>query len=811
MNDVSNILYIIYVILTFIFFINIAQAKISLSHCEDGTRVVSLEDKSNITFACIECPEGQYTSYNSKKIILQCDKCPSGSSSYKNDIIINNFLSEDLSKKHSFSSFCSIQNDLCPKWKQDYFSIRVNYTKSLSYKSYFTIKQYFMNDGELIIQYMNYNGAIDRVFNIYINQNLVFIDDTNNNILKTKYFNVKKGENIFMFEYLVNEEIKQKNINDDSFLEIFEIKMKNAEISALNCEKYDSIEKMSKNLLNNCEFDVTKCNANNDYCTYRFYSEIKNDYCLKQLDSFYQEIEYQKIANASCKELSNPPNQNSSCGYCSYGQYVFFNDENKTNKTCYYCQNNKYNSKEVNEDSSCDETCEIENNNKQLIKILYVNSFVNPNYFNINNINITQPLGYAIINYEKFNEKANTIIYIEIDSKNTMKLAEPINSVINSNIYSFSIPLLYGVHSLRIKGSNLKLNNIAIEGSENGGNYKCVDKMNIKEETKCDNSNEHFSNYQNKCLNCSLGTIIDKNKQCELYKHITNHKYAFDNNDLIKNMFSNSYELVYEKVKYYLNLNPKNPLIYKKAANSNNDDDIDIIGKEFDYLKIIKGVSERGMILSYVSEENKLFFYIKCNTNTTEDMKTNMQLKNITKGNNDINYYFFVVESNASCPYCVTSEVDVIDNDNVKCVSGHRKAKVNIRNDSLCVIKYYDTKEKLILMNETKILLNKNSSDDEEQMIINNYEIDEDIPVQYENETDEVIYNNEINVECEDKEKTKALLIVSIVLICFVFVVVVGLGGVLAWKILDNKKKAQKEVRNTKYRMSELSVITNEN
>lgn len=81
-----------------------------------------------------------------------------------------------------------------------------------------------MNEGELVIKYMNYNGAIDRVFNIYINQSLVFTDDTNNNVLKTKYFNVKKGENIFMFEYLVNEEMKQKNINDDSFLEIFEIK-----------------------------------------------------------------------------------------------------------------------------------------------------------------------------------------------------------------------------------------------------------------------------------------------------------------------------------------------------------------------------------------------------------------------------------------------------------------------------------------------------------------------------------------------------------------------------------------------------------
>ena len=810
MNKVSNILYVIYLLLIFIFLIKFVKTKINLGHCEKGTRVAVLEDKSKISFACIDCPEGQYTSYNSKKLALQCEKCRSGSSSYGHDILINNFLSEDLSEKYSFSSFCSIQNDLCPKWKQDYFSIRVNYTKSLSYKSYFTIKQYFIDDGELAIKYINYNGAIDRVFNIYINQNLVFIDDTDNNVLKTKYFNVKKGENIFMFEYLVNEEMKQKNINDDSFLEIFEIKMKNAETSALDCEKYDSIEKMSKNLLNNCEYDVSKCNAKSDYCTYRFYSEIKSEFCVKQLDSFYQEIEYQKIANASCQELSNLTNQNASCEYCTYGQYVFYNDENKTNKTCNYCQNNNYNSKEVNDDTSCKEICEIENNNKNLLKLLFVNNFEIPNYYNFNSINITQPLGYAIINYEKFDEKTNTTIYVEIDSNNILKLIEPKSIIINSNIYSFSIPLTYGIHSLRIKGNNLKLNRIAIEGSEKGGNYKCVEKANIKEETQCKNDTEHFSQYQNKCLNCTLGTIIDKNKQCKLYKQIINDKYVFDNSELIKNIFSNNYELINEKVKYYLNINPKNPLIYRKDTNSNNDDEIDIIGKELEYIKIVKGIRERGMILSFVSEKNKIFFYIKCNTNITEDLKANIYLKNNTKGNNNINYYFFVIKSITSCPFCVTSEIDIDDNNDKKCVKGLKKANVNIRNDSLCIIKYYDTEEELILLNRTDILLDKNSSDEEEQMIINNFEIDENIPVKYENETDEVIYNNEIDIQCQDEEKIKALTIVIVVSICFVLFVALGLGGVLIWKILDNKKKEQKEVKNTKLRMSELSVITND-
>ena len=100
--------------------------------------------------------------------------------------------------------------------------------------------------------------------------------------------------NIFNFEYSVNEEmkIKNKNINNnESFIEIFEIQFKNAEISALNCDKYSSIDKLSYNILDECEYDVSKCKED-DNCTFRFYSEIKKDYCIKQLDSFYQEVEY---------------------------------------------------------------------------------------------------------------------------------------------------------------------------------------------------------------------------------------------------------------------------------------------------------------------------------------------------------------------------------------------------------------------------------------------------------------------------------------------------------------------------------------
>lgn len=146
-------------LLTFIF--QIIQSQQKISHCQNGNRTVLLGSNQNLQLKCIECQEGEYTYYNENNKNLECRNCDSGLSNYKNDIVINNFLSQDLLFRYSFISSCSLKSDLCPKWKQDYFSIKVNYIQSLSYISFFILDQYFMNDGELIIKYINYNGGID--------------------------------------------------------------------------------------------------------------------------------------------------------------------------------------------------------------------------------------------------------------------------------------------------------------------------------------------------------------------------------------------------------------------------------------------------------------------------------------------------------------------------------------------------------------------------------------------------------------------------------------------------------------------------
>ena len=529
----------------------------------------------------------------------------------------------------------------------------------------------------------------------------------------------------------------------------------------------------------------------------------------EQLNSYYQEINYEKITNAKCFELLNPPSQNILCKHCSYGQYTnVFEDKNIS---CEYCQKNKYNSKEINDELFCEEICDIEN--KQLIKILYINYFENPSNFNLERIEIVQPIGYIIINYEKFNEKGDTIFFIEINSKYTIKLINPNINEINTDYYSFYIPLTFGEHSLKIRGSNLKLIKIIIKGSSEGGNYKCINKINIKEEIKCENNNNYYSSLQNKCLNCPLGTIIDKNKKCKIYNQIINDKYTLDNNDINLILFSNNYELDIQDIKYYLNINPKNPIIYMKNNTpnlddeNNNKDNIQIIGKELKNIKIVRGKKERGIILSFISGKSNSYIYIKCNPYNTQMYLKNIHYKN-AEDNIILANFFFVIESNQSCPYCLTTEINIEDNINSKCKNGKKKANIIIKNNSLCVIKPFIEEEKLRLKNIANILLDNSTQDSEEKMILKSFEINEKIPIKYWKDIDEIIIDSEKEIKCE--EDNHKLFIAIIILIFFIILIIIGLVGVAIWKFIDNRKNCIPEI-NKREKVTELSVISDNN
>lgn len=775
-------------IFLFFLFLSFIYSEIQFNSCENNKRKIIFENGIIKEFSCIFCPVGQYTTYYEKNEFYNCSECESGSSNYGQDIIINSFSKKKLSRYYFTSSSKCTDNDICPEWKINPLSLRVDYTKDINKsESVFSIKQYYMNDGELIVKYINYNGGIDKYFNIYINNNLLYKDDSEHSIIKTKVFNIYKGENTIKFEYIFdnNLSLKSNSYDDDSYLEIFEIQMIKAETSSLDCAKYDSLDELKYSILNNCDYYVNKC-SNDIYCTFRFYTEQKSEYC--DLEGS-QNISYSKINDAICQELIDPPDIEVECEHCTYGQHLLKNGEEQTK--CVNCEENLYNSKIINDEETCLETCDIEN--KLLNKILYINHFEDPSQLILSKINIIINLGYIEVKYEKFNEKENTNIFVEINDINrnevkTIELIDPEEENFDSDDYKFNIPIQKGEFDIQIKGKNLKLKKVSIKGSESGGNYKCVDQLNIDDEEICENEDEHYSSVKGNCTKCTEGSIIDKNKECIFINQFIDNKFILDNNLLNRKILSSTYLLSSEDKNFFLNFNPSFPLIYYTDINK----DSFIIGKELYKVKLVKGIENRGIILSFSSKDNNKEFksniFIKCNKTISEEEK--VILNNYVKEDN-IEYYFFTLNSNDSCPYCLNSEINYIDNDS-KCIYKKKLVEIKIKDGASCVIKSFDNSTNSKLINNSSILLNINSSEKEDKLLISNYFISENIPINYENEDDEINTLFQKNITCEYKRKnimemgTGVIVLIIIAGVLGLFII-----GVIIWKIISSCKKKE--------------------
>ena len=790
--------------------VSFIHSEIEYYHCENGKRKIKFEDETIKEYPCITCTEGQYTAYNNESSPFKCENCTEGVSNYGPNIIIDSFSKKILSRyNYNSSSECIYNgnnNEICPEWKINPLFLRVDYKETiLNLKTYFTINQFYMDDGELIIKYINYNGGIDKYFNIYINNKLVYKDDSDHSIIKVKTFYINKGRNVFKFEYFVDGNLSSKGhkYDDDSYLEIFEIQMNNAEVSSLDCQKYDPLQSLKETIHNNCEYYIENC-SNDDICTFRFYNENRVEFCNYLEGS--QTIEYNKIPNGVCNEIFPPTNNEIDCEHCTFGQYLKKGDKESN---CVYCKDNNYNNELIHDEESCDKVCDITfNNNKQLNKILYITSFEDHSEYSINEININVIIGYIEVNYVKFNEKENCHIFIEINKLNgdINKTIELINPDENNNLldyYLFNIPIPKGEYNIKIKGKNLKLNKISIIGSEKGGNYKCVDKLNIEDET-CPNEDEHYFPIQN-CSKCINGSIIDQNKECIFIEQFIDNKFILENTLLYNKILLSSFEYLSEKEEYFFNFNPTYPLIYYINKNDSN---TVVIGKELYKIRLVKGIYNRGIILSYLSVDNNLNYitnvFLKCNTtNKTEENK--ILLNDIVMDNDKI-YYFFIFQTNYTCPYCLNSEITYKE-DSSKCVDNKELVNVTIKEDSLCVIKSYVNSTDSKLINDSNILLNINSTEEEDQLLYNNYHINESIPISYEKDDDEINTAYQKNITCEYKRRSilemgTGIFILMIIACAFGVILL----GVIIWKIIDNSKKKHTKERNES--LTELSIMT---
>ena len=409
-------------------------------------------------------------------------------------------------------------------------------------------------------------------------------------------------------------------------------------------------------------------------------------------------------------------------------------------------------------------------------------------------------IGYIEVNYEKFNLREDVSIFVEITEKekNTVKTYQLINPDKNKEIadgnFNFLLPLKEGKYSVQIKGKNLKMKEIKIINNAKGGNYKCTDKLSIIPENTCPDG-EYYSSNIKSCTHCPDSLNYIENSNCAFSEVIINNNFKLDNSELFKGKLFHTQNKISQEnnVEYYLFLNPNYPLIYEITQNQNSKT-IEIIGDEFKRMKIIKGNKNRGIIISYLhndyNDENKNYttnIYINCNKAISDSQETLKLLKNIT--NEDMNYYYFYVESSSVCPICLKSEVT--EDKSGQCPNDEYELyTAKSKDDAECVIKPFKSESSLELNipDNSNLILYHDSALEEDIDLIQNYQITENIPVIYGNEGDDIVTEKYRYNYCSKDVKDESLAGGYIALIVIACLLVIAVIGFIVWKYVLNHK-----------------------
>ena len=786
--------YLKYLIITI--FIMFSKSEIEYSTCIDNKRTITLENGTSLTFDCTKCQENEYAFYSLENRKLECSHCPENSYSYSNsgDIVIDTFSKKFLKRYSlSFNTICdSDDKNLCPKWENYILSLKVeNIKENVDSKSILKLNEYYYMDGKFIIKYLNYNGDFNKYVHIYINKILVYKDDTRHSKIKTIEFEIKQGYNEIEIIYVIDKNLSSKDHDDiESFFEIYEIRMEKADTVSFECQRFDPIDSLKNSLMNNCDYFINKCSSN-EICTFRFYSENSEGNNIK---GGKQIVSYNKIEGGICEELIKPSKIEIEANQCSYGQFRKLKENSENIYTCDNCLENKYNDKLVNYEFSCEKVCDT--TTKVLKKIYHVNNFVDQSEYSLNLV-MNEIIGYIEVNYEKYNLKEDAIIFVEkakeAGETNTYQLINPnIQTDISSENFLFKIPFVKGQYKFNIKGKNMKLKEIKVINGEVGGNYQCVNKLIPEEQVLC-KENEYYSSNKKICDECPYGTFIKDNSQCIFTQQIISNKFILENSLLLQNDILYDQKIIKEENNYHLFLNPSFPLIYLTKSDGTSQ----IIGNEFSRVKLIRGINDRGIILSYTHKDNDLnyttYIYLKCH-------QSEEKLEFIKEEENESGkYFYFIVQSNLSCPYCLESEIEEGKTDG-KCINNKELINIIPKKSSVCVIKSFDnsTSSNITINENDNMLLFYNSSNTEDQNLINNFKIIEQIPLFNEKDSDKIVTETQRYKECknEDENGEDSLGAGYIVLIVVGSFIVVAVIGFIIVRMIKKKKEADDDCKN---------------
>ena len=229
-------------------------------------------------------------------------------------------------------------------------------------------------------------------------------------------------------------------------------------------------------------------------------------------------------------------------------------------------------------------------------------------------------------------------------------------------------------------------------------------------------------------------------------------------------------------------------------------------------MKIVRGINNRGVIISYIHfnyEEEKrnytTYIYIKCKKSISDSEET-LKLVNRTDTEN-MTYYYFIAESDTVCPICLKSEV--IEVKTGQCPKDEYELYTNnVKETSECVIKPLKeiTTSELIIKDNSNFLLFSNSALEDDINLINNYQIDENIPITYETEGDNLVtikyrYNYCEKKDDDDDGSLGGGYIALIVIACLLVVVAIVF---ILWKFVLNRKMNDSELIKDKSREMKL-------
>ena len=630
-------LYFLYLILNQIYVIYSLKDFQKFSNCINNKRTVEYKIKEqNISkkteINCGDCNEGFYLYYDYKLNKTICKECPINKTNKGKNLLFN-FWTEELIKQYSIMNKGWILNN--------------NHLKSIVQKekneTIFLMNLFFENEGEIIINLsLNYINNYSYLL-IYINDIEVF--STNNeqiNILKevnfNKIFNVNKGENILK----IIHKFEFNDYSKNSFILINNVLFKNIHTTAFNCNDFLPINQLN---LNKCEYDNI-CDEKT-YCIDRFYSREIDEKC--ELNSLTQQINYFLNENTICKEILKKENYSIPCEHCSYGQYSDYNISNI--KICKECEYNKYNDEEINDENECKE-CNMREN--RIENILYIRPKT-PNYYK-DIIGFKEIENKMKIEYEKFNEKEDMKVYIQIEED-----VREYNEIIPE------IEITKGNKKIIIKGKNINMKKIIFYGTERGSGYKCIPKLksNLNKNLNNDIHLDHnlfYSKVYNHYMECPLFSYKIKD-YCEIYPILSNNKYLTKIN--YKNFQLNNKEIIIDNYK----INFINGINVYDTLNKIS------LGNELHNINIVKGEYNLGLIITLKTYNLK---YMKIYESIIY-IKLSKENKNkfIYENNNK---YYFLIETNKLKYQCINNDFKNVFNS--PCIFS-RKLKILYNNNNI--------------------------------------------------------------------------------------------------------------------------------